>query len=194
LDGTHGVVTSADHTAVRRDRDGCNAHVVLGDELVAALVLAKVPDAHVAAAVTANELALVRVNDYIVDGDAVGVVALHIAAAGIPDLDGAVFRGRDQPLGLAVEGDACDVGRVAVKGQDRIRIRRLDVVELDRVVAGGGEVALVGRDAETVHLRVGVGDSAGADAAEGFPETLGGLLAGWQGKRNRIKVYRIVWS
>jgi hypothetical protein len=117
-------------------------------------------------------------DDYIVDGDAVGVVALDIAAARVPDLDGAVLGARDQPLGLAVKGDARDVGRVAVEGQDRIRIRRLDVIELDGVVARGGEVALVGRDAEAVHLRVGVGDGAGADATEGLPEALGWLLAG----------------
>jgi hypothetical protein len=192
--GPHGVVTGADHAAVRGDGDGRNAHVVLGNELVAALVLAKIPDAHVAAAVTANELALVRVDDYIVDGDAVGVVALDVAAARVPDLDGAVFGRGDQPLGLAVKGDARDVGRVAVEGQDRVRVRRLDVVELDRVVARGGEVALVGRDAQAVDLRVGVGDGAGADAAEGLPEALGELSARWQREKSRVSVYRIVWS
>lgn len=71
-----------------------------------------------------------------------------------------------------MKGDASDVGRVAVKGEDRIRVRRLDIVELDRVVACGSEVALVGRDAEAVDLRIGVGDGARADAAESFPEPL----------------------
>ncbi len=69
-----------------------------------------------------------------------------------------------------MERDARDVGRVPVKGEDGVGVGRLDVVELDGVVAGGGEVALVGRDAEPVDLRVGVGDGAGADAGEGFPE------------------------
>jgi hypothetical protein len=40
------------------------------------------------------------------------------------------------------------------------------------VVAGGGEVALVGRDAEPVDLGVWVWDGARADATEGFPEAL----------------------
>lgn len=48
------------------------------------------------------------------------------------------------------------------------------------MVARGGEVALVGGDAEAVHLRVGVGDGAGADAAESFPEALVWMLVGWK--------------
>jgi hypothetical protein len=43
-----------------------------------------------------------------------------------------------------VESHACDVARVAIEGQDRVRIRGLDVVEFDGVVAGRGEVALIG--------------------------------------------------
>jgi hypothetical protein len=82
---------------------------------VATFVLAQVPDAHIASAIAADEFSLVGVDDDVVDGDAVRVVALHVAAPGVPDLDGAVFGRRDQPLGLAVECYAGDVGRVAVK-------------------------------------------------------------------------------
>ena len=52
-----------------------------------ALVLREVPDADVAAAVAGDELALVRVDDDVVDGGAVGVVALDVAGAGVPDFD-----------------------------------------------------------------------------------------------------------
>jgi hypothetical protein len=45
-----------------------------------------------------------------------------------------------------VERYAGDVASVAVKGEDSVRVCRLDVVELDRVMAGGGKVALVRRD------------------------------------------------
>jgi hypothetical protein len=38
------------------------------------------------------------------------------------------------------------------------------------VVASCREVALVGGDAQSVDLRVGVLDGSGADAGEGFPE------------------------
>jgi hypothetical protein len=62
---------------------------------VAALVLAQIPNAHVASAVAANELALVGMDDYVVYRHAVRVVALHISAASIPDLDSAVFGRRD---------------------------------------------------------------------------------------------------
>lgn len=69
-----------------------------------------------------------------------------------------------------MERNASDIGGVSVESEDSVGIGRFDVVELYGVVAGGGEVALVGRNAEAVYLRVRVGDCAGADAAEGFPE------------------------
>lgn len=60
---------------------------------------------------------------------------------------------------------------MAVKGEDSIWICRLDVVELYGVVAGGGEVAFVGRDAEAVDLRIGVRNRAGAYSGQRFPES-----------------------
>jgi hypothetical protein len=78
-----------------------------------------------------------------------------------------------------VESYARDVGGVSVEGEDGIGVGGFDVVELDRVVAGGREVALVGRDAKAVDLGVWVGDCAGADAAESFPEASGWLLVRW---------------
>jgi hypothetical protein len=64
-----------------------------------------------------------------------------------------------------VERHAGDVARVPVECEDRVWVCGLDVVELDGVVAGGGEVALVGRDAEAVYLRIWVGDCARTNAA-----------------------------
>jgi hypothetical protein len=59
-------------------------------------------------------------DDHIIDGDAVRVVALHIAAAGVPDLDGTVFGRCHQPLALAVECHARDVRCVAIKCKNGI--------------------------------------------------------------------------
>ena len=53
------------------------------------------------------------------------------------------------------------------------------------MVARGGEVALVGRDAEAVDLAVGVRDGARADAREGFPEA-GGLVGGVKGVGRKV--------
>lgn len=135
-----------------------------------AAVLGEIPDPDAAGPVAADDLALVRVDDDVVRGAAVVVAALDGAAAGLPDLDGAVLGARDHPLALAVEGDAGDVARVALECEQGVRVGRLDVEELDRVVAGGGEEALVGRDAQAVDLRVRVLDRAGADARESLPE------------------------
>lgn len=77
----------AEEGAVGGDGDGGDGLVFFGDELVAAFVFSEVPDADVAAAVAGDELALVGVDYHVVDGYAVGVVALDVAGAGVPDLD-----------------------------------------------------------------------------------------------------------
>lgn len=164
------VVSRAQQGAVCSDGDARHRHVLLGNQLVGTAVLGKVPDPDAAGPVAADDLALVGVYDDVVGGTAVVVAALDGAAAGLPDLDGAVLGARDHPLALAVEGDARDVARVALEGEQRVRVGGLDVEELDRVVARGGEEALVGRDAQAVDLRVRVLDRAGADAREGLPE------------------------
>lgn len=136
-----------------------------------AVVLAKIPDAHASAAVAADDLALVGVDDNVVDRMAVGVGALHSAGARLPDLNGAILGARNHPLSLAVECDARNVTRVALEDGYGVGIGGLDVEELDGMVAGGGEEALVGGDAEAVDLGVGVLDGARADTGEGFPES-----------------------
>lgn len=161
---TYIVVGGAQQGAVGRDRDARHGHVLLGYQLVGAAVLGEVPDPDAAGPVAADDLALVGVYDDVVGRAAVVVAALDGAAARLPDLDGAVLRARDHPFALAVEGDAGDVACVTLEGEQRVRIGRLDIKELDRVVAGGGEEALVGRDAQAVDLRVGVLDRARADA------------------------------
>jgi hypothetical protein len=59
---------------------------------------------------------------------------------------------------------------VAFEDEEGRRIGRADVEELDGVMAGGGEEAFVGRDAEAIDLRVRMLDCARADAREGLPE------------------------
>ena len=103
-------------------------------------------------------------NNHIIDGAAMQIIPLDTARARIPDLDRAVLGAGHHPFALAVERDAGDVARVPVEGEHRVRVRGADVVQLDVVVPCCGEVALVGRDAEPVHLRVGVLDRARADA------------------------------
>jgi hypothetical protein len=156
MGGTYGVVTCAQHGAIAGNSDRGHRDVVLGDELVATLILTQVPHAHGAGAVAADQLALVRVNDDVVDSAAVVVIPLHTAAPRVPDLDGAVLRRRDHPLTLAVEGHARDIAGVSLKGEHGGRVGGLDVIELNSVVPRGSEVALVGRDAEAIDLRVRV--------------------------------------
>jgi hypothetical protein len=129
-----------------------------------ALVLAQIPYPDRPRSIATDQLALIRMDNNIIHRRAVVVVALDSACAYVPDLDGAVLGARHHPLAFAVERDARHIGRVAFKGEDGTGIGRLDVVEFDRVVAGGGEIALVGRYAEAVYLGVGRGNCARADS------------------------------
>lgn len=60
---------------------------------------------------------------------------------------------------------------MAVESKDCVWVGGLDIVELDRVVPGGSEVSFIGRDAEAIDLRVWVGNRAGANAGQRFPES-----------------------
>lgn len=135
-----------------------------------ALVLPQIPNPYVAPSIARNQLPLIRMNDDVVNRGAMQIIALDTARARIPDLHRAVLGARHHPLPLAVERDAGDVARVAVEGEYGVGVRGADVVKLDIVVSGGGEIALVGGDAETIDLGVRVLDCAGADAGKGFPE------------------------
>jgi hypothetical protein len=189
-----GRVGGAEHAAVAGHGDARDGHVLLGDEVVRARVLGQVPDAHAAGAVAANDLALVGVDDDVVGGAAVVVAALYGAGARLPDLDGAVLGAGDHPLALAVEGDAGDVARVTLKGEERVGVGRLDVVELDGVVAGGGEEALVRGDAEAIDLRVWVLNGARTDARESFPEADRVVVAGWRLSTLRVSDWEPPWG
>ena len=95
-------------------------------------------------------------DDDVVGSGAMIVASLYGRIARLPDLNGSILGASDHPFPLAMEGDARDVARVALKAQDRIWIRRFYIEELDGVVAGGGNETFIGGDAETVDLRVGV--------------------------------------
>ena len=99
------------------------------------------------------------------------IVTLYAARSRVPDLDCAVFRACDHPFSFAMEGYACDVARVAIKGQERIGVRRAAIVKLDIVVASSSEKALVRRNAQAVDLRVRMLYGARADAGQCFPKT-----------------------
>lgn len=148
----YAIIRSAKQGAVAGDRDARDRDVLLGNQLVGAVVLSKVPDTDAALAIATDDFALVRMDHDVVGGTAVVVGALDLATACLPNLDGAILGAGHHPLAFAVEGDAGDIASVALEGKQRIRVRRLDIVEFDRVVACGGEEALVGRDAEAIDL------------------------------------------
>lgn len=91
-----------------------------------------------------------------------------------------------------MESHTRDIVCVSLEGEDGRRIGRFDVIKLNGVMAGSGEVALVWGDAKAVYLAIWVGNCAGANATQGFPK------AGWNGlvstpaKWFDLYTYRIV--
>lgn len=84
--------------------------------------LAQVPDTDHTGVVTTDELALVRMNDHIIDRSPVNVIPLQATSTGIPNLHGSILRASDHPFSLAVECHAGDVVRVTFKGNNGIGI------------------------------------------------------------------------
>lgn len=122
-----------------------------------ALILTQIPDAYISTTITRNQLALIGMNDDIINGSdmgnhipnrsAMGVVTLNTSSPSVPDLDSAILGAGDHPFALAMESYARDVSRMTIKREDRAWICRAYVIELDIVVSSCGKVTLVGRDA-----------------------------------------------
>lgn len=135
-----------------------------------AVVLRKVPDPNTSTTVTTNDLALVGVDNYVVDWRAMKVAALNRAASSLPDLDSTILRARNHPFSLTVESYARDVTSVTFESQERVGVRGLDVIELDGMVTSSREESLVGGDAESIDLGVRMLNGSRADTREGLPK------------------------
>lgn len=139
---------------------------------MSANTLAQIPDTDHSGVVTADELALVGVDNNIVDGGTVDIVALEATGTCIPDLHGSILGASDHPFALAVEGNTGDIVRVTLESNHRVRVGRLDVEQLDIVMAGGREESLVRSDAQAIDLGVRVLNGTRANTGERFPEAV----------------------
>lgn len=135
-----------------------------------ACVLCQIPYSHASRPITADDLALIRMNDNIVCGRPVVVAALNGAGFCFPDFDRPILGTRHHPLALAVKRYARDVARVSLECQQWIGICGLDIVELDRMMARRGHESLVGGNTESIDLRIGMLNRARANSRERFPK------------------------
>lgn len=143
--GSHSyrVVSCAKDGAITSHSNTCDRDIVFGYELMTALVLTQVPYSYIASTIAADELALVWMDDYIVDRNAMTVVALNSASTSIPYLYRAVFRAGNHPFALAMEGYSSNIACMTFKDKDRRRIAALDVEELDGMVTGSGKETFI---------------------------------------------------
>ena len=107
-------------------------------------VLSEVPDSDVAAAVTADELSLIRMDHDVVYGAAMRVVSLYSTSTGLPDLNGTILRTSDHPFTLTVKSDTSHIPSMTFEGERWRLACAADIVELDIVVTCSGEIAFVG--------------------------------------------------
>ena len=67
------IVASCEEGAIAGDADGWDGYIIFGNELMGAFIIAQVPDHDNPAAIAGDELALVGVDDDVVDRVIVGV-------------------------------------------------------------------------------------------------------------------------
>lgn len=135
-----------------------------------AVILGQIPDSDTSTTVAADDFTLVWVDDNVIDWAAVAVAALDGAAAGFPNLDSSILRAGNHPFALTVERNPSDVVGMTLEGQNWVRIRRFDIIELDAMMTSSCEESLVWRDAEAVDLRVRMLDGTRADSRKSLPE------------------------
>jgi hypothetical protein len=70
------VVAGSKKRAITSHTDTCSCHVVFGNQLVRASILAEVPDSNIATSICADQFTLVGMDDNIVDRMRMRVVAL----------------------------------------------------------------------------------------------------------------------
>lgn len=143
-----------------------------------AFILAQVPHPHFAASIACYQLALIGMDDHIINRVVVIVVALDTGSPRVPNLHRPILRTRDHPLTFTVKCDTSNIPAMAIECQDRRRIRGTNVEELDVLVASCREPAFVGGDAQPVDLRVWVLNGTRTDAGESFPESDCMVVAG----------------
>lgn len=137
---------------------------------MSAATFGKIPDTDCSIGIAADEFTLVGMDDNIIDSGLVHVIALLAACAGVPDFHSPILRAGDHPLSFAMESNPGDVSAMTLEGHHRVGIGGLDVEQFDMMTSRCGKEALVGSDAETVHLGLGMLDGAGADSGESLPK------------------------
>jgi hypothetical protein len=81
-----------------------------------AVVFRKVPDPNTSSAITADDLALVGVNDHIVYRAAMGIASLNGPTSRLPDLHSTILGARNHPFPLAVERNPSYISGMSLEG------------------------------------------------------------------------------
>jgi hypothetical protein len=87
-----------------------------------AIVLSKIPDTNTSSTITADNFALVRVDDYIIYWAAVGIASLNSSTSSLPNLHGTILRTCNHPFSFAMERNASYISGMSFEGEKRIGV------------------------------------------------------------------------
>jgi hypothetical protein len=87
-----------------------------------AVVLSKVPDTNTSSAITADDLALVGMNDYIIDWTSVRIASLNSSTSSLPNLDGTILGACNHPLSFTMKRDTSYVSSMSLEGKKRVGV------------------------------------------------------------------------
>ena len=119
---TYLLISGAKQRSITGNTDTENRSVLLRYQLMSTYTLTQVPDTDHTGVVATDELALVGMDDHIVDCSTVNIIPLQATCASIPNLHSSILGASDHPFSLAVECHAGDVVRVTFKGNHGIGI------------------------------------------------------------------------
>ena len=145
-----------------------------------------VPEVNIAVLVANDQVLLVRMQFYGIDGRQIvgaarrdGISGLVLRASGvrsgavevphaeIPDFGRAVLASRVHPAGLVLKPHVHHILQNSLVVDNRIGVVALHVKHLDMLVSACSQKLSVGADAKGIHLAVIVGNSAGANTWSG---------------------------
>lgn len=174
---TYLLISSAKQRSIAGNTDTEHRSVLLRDQLMSTDALTQVPDSDHTGVVTTDELALVGMNDHIIDRSTVNIIPLQATCSSIPNFHSSVLGASDHPFPLAVECHAGDVVRMTFKGNHGIGIGRLYIKELDIVVARGSQEPLIRGNTKTIDLGVWMLDCTRTDTRERFPKASSNIVS-----------------
>ena len=135
-------------------------------------IFPEIPDSNIAGLITRDQFPLIGVYNNIIDRWVMIIISLNSCWSCIPDLYSPILAWCYHPLAFTMETYTSDVVCVTFKGQNGVRVRRLDVIQFNVKMSCSSKVAFIWGDTEAVDLRICMLNCSRANPRECFPEPM----------------------